>query len=469
MNTNPMNFEDDQAILDLIAAYEASLEQGSEVFFEEKIYLQLIEYYEHEDQPERALQATEYAIRNHSYSSDFYLKKAQLLIDNEQNTQAISILEQANLIFPGEPEIGLLKAEALANMGLHEEALALLNEMKTDASAMTTSNILVCESVIYEIMEEYERTFYALKAALLEHPKNTDALERIWFAVEIAKKYKESIELHQYILEEDPYSHLAWYNLGHSHAYLGNYSEAIEAYEFAFVINEKFEFAYRDCAEICFEIKQYQKALNCYLEIAEHFEPDSELFLSIGQCYQHLENYKTARNYYHRALDLDSMSDEVLFHLGCCYAAEGKWKSAIRAYIQAIRIEKEREEYYAALGEAYTEIGEQVKAETNFKKAIDVAPDQSQYWLQYTSFLIEADRVEEALEVLQEANDYAEGTELLYCRIACLFAINRRQEALYWLGEALEEDFDMHHLLFEVMPDLKQDADVAKLIITYSA
>jgi len=308
---------------------------------------------------------------------------------------------------------------------------------------------------------------YSLKAALFVDPHHREALERIWLCIETTKKYDESVSLHKQLIDLEPYSYLAWYNLGHAQAYLGNYHEAVEAYEYAFIINEKFEFAYRDCAELCFEIKKYRKALRCYLELLEYSGPDTELYCSIGQCHQQLEDYDTARKYYLKALQSDPLNDEMLFHIGECYAEEGRAKNALRYYKKAIQIETNREEYYAAIAEAYFELGDEIKAEAQIKKAIDLAPDQIQYWMQYTGFLIASDRVEDALAVLETAEDYALGAELLYSRIACLFALGRRQEAFYWLGEALLEDFDMHSALFDLMPSLENDGDVISMIADY--
>jgi tetratricopeptide (TPR) repeat protein len=467
MEKTPMNYDDNQGLIDLVAKYETLREQGEEVFWEEKTFLQVIEYYEREHQWSRAIESTDYAIQKYAYSADFYLKKAQLLIEDDQEAEALNVLAAAKIFAPFDPEIDIARAEALARMGLPEEALELLETMKENADKLTLANIYVCEASVYESSEEYEQMYDALRVALRENPRHEEALEQIWLCVETTRKYEESVVLHQEIIEADPYSYLAWYNLGHAQAYLGNYQEAIEAYEYAFLTNENFEFAYRDCAEMCFEIKQYRKALQCYEEMLERFEVDSELYYCIGQCHQQLADYDLARTCYAKALHLDPFNDEILFCIGECYAHAGKWKSAIRAFKKAIDIEDSREEYFAALGEAYFETGETQLAETNFKKAIKLAPDQIQYWMQYTGFLIETDHVEKALATLQKAENYSTGAELLYCRIACLFALDRRQEALYWLGEALEEDFELHEALFEILPSLRQDDAVTTLITSY--
>lgn len=467
MERIPMNYDENQVLIDLVAKYETLREKGEELFWEEQIFLQIIEYYEREHQWSRAIESTDYAIKKYAYSSNFYLKKAQLLIEDDQESEALSVLDAAEVFAPLDPEIGILRAEALARMGLQEEALDLLEGLKKNADRMTLANIYVCEASVHESSEEYEQMYYALRVALRENPRHEEALEQLWLCVETTRKYEESIELHQEIIEADPYSYLAWYNLGHAQAYLGNYNDAIEAYEYAFLIKEDFEFAYRDCAEMCFEVQQYRKALDCFQEVLERFEPDSELYFCIGQCHQQLEDYDQARTFYRKALSLDPLNDEILFSIGECYARSGNWKHAISSFNKAIDIEDCREEYFAALAEAYFETGEFKLAETNFKKAIKLSPDQISYWMQYTGFLIETDQVEKALTTLQKAENYSTGAELRYCRIACLFALERRQEAIYWFGEALDEDFEMHEVLFEILPSLRDDPSVATLLSTY--
>jgi len=390
------------------------------------------------------------------------------LLDSQQEELAMAALDEAEIHSPGNREISLLRSEILASLELFDDALAILEGLKLETDeGKELSNIYLYESLVYESMKSHERRYYALKAALMENPNNQAALKKMWFCTEISKKFKESIALHEKILEDNPFSALAWRNLGAAQAYFCDYEAAVVSYEYAFLIDENFEFAYMDCAEMCFEMSNYRNALQCYQDVLERFEPDYYIFQRIGQCYQNLGNFVIAKTFFEKAIQLEHFNDEAFFYLAQCYAKEESWKKAICFYVKAIRINDKQEEYFSGLAAAYYQLGEYDKAGPFFKEAAEIAPELSQYWIQYASFLMEIDMKEQALEILDEAEEYAVGTELLYCRVACLFSLGHRKEALYLLGDALDEDFSMHESLFSLLPVLEEDTDIQAIIATY--
>ena len=457
-------------ILGLVQEYEAAKRRKETAFFTESDFKALIAYYENEEEYKTALQISEDALVHYAFSAVFYLHKAELQIATNQEKLALQTLNQAALYAPSDAKIELLKAEAFTYLGKYKKATQIIENLKSrHLSQNNWIDLLLTESLIYECNQEYENMFYTVKQVLTETTDNVDALIRFWLAIQLSKKYEESIAVFEDLIERDPYASNAWYHLGQTQAYLGNYEEAIDAFEFAIFSSDRFELAYKDCAELCFEIKAFPRALKWYQDILELFEPDSDLFLRIGQCYQYLEKYTLARTFLTRAMHLDHLNDEVYYHIGACFTKEEKWRSAINALEKALKIEDNREEYYAAIAESYYGNGDLDKAENAFQKAIDILPDESQYWINYSSFLLENDRAQEALNVIKSAEEYIDLPEITYCRIACLFVLGHRQEACYWLSEALCEDFNMHRSLFEWLPELEEDPTVLSLINTYMA
>lgn len=451
----------------LVSAYEAEVEAGEMKFRKEEDLLDLLDYYLEEQLPDQALEIVELGITYFPYSSEFQIRKIRLFLGLGREDLAMIALDESEVFFSGDLDFQLLRAEAFSRMGLFENAHDIIDQLKESASGEDLSELYLAEAVVFESERLFEQMFYSLRSALLEDPANQEALHKMWVCVELGKKYSESISFHENFLNENPYSKGAWYNLGQSYEYFGQYEEAIEAFEFATAIDPSFEFAYRNCAELYFQLKQYDKALENYLDVLRQFEPDQDLLLNIGQCYMELGDLGMARSFFQKALRLDSHNDEVYFYLGECFFREEQFLKASKYYLKAIEIEDRREEYYRSLAECYLFLGKPEKARWYFQEAVEIAPESAQYWVRYARFLMESGDLAEALEVLLEAEEHAVGADLLYCRIACLLSMGRRAEALYWLNEALDEDYDSHQYLFEWKPDLLVDPEIRAIITTF--
>jgi len=454
----------DERIHELVSVYEA---EGLAVFLDPESFQDLIDYYESEEQFEKALSVARLATTHYRFSSDFYVRQVQLLLYTNRSDQAQEILEEALAITPGDFELSLLQAETYIRSGQTKEGLVSLAPFKLQASKEDLSEILLVESLAYERDSDFDHMFYALKAALQASPTNDRALERISLCMEICRKHEEGSTLFRWIIDESPYSQYAWFYLGQAQAYLNHSEEAIEAYEYAFLIDPTFEEAFLEFAELCYENGHFSKALDAYREMAERFGSDSDLLLCIGGCYHSLEKYETARHHLEQAARIDPHNDEIFFKIGECYAAQEKWAKAMSFFKKAIRMHDHCEEYHQALAECAFELDDYKQAEASYAEALEIAPENSQVWLDMAWFLLEMLRSREALDLLEEANETIEDPELQFSYVACLFANGRRKQALQLLSEALADNYAGFSWLFECQPGLRSDNEVNALISLY--
>ncbi len=464
---NQHNFRNEQKTIALISEYEAMSQQGTVGFYEETVFFEIIKHYESTENLDRALEVTNHAILQHRFSPDFYLKKAQILLAQDLPSDALLCLDLAEVYAPAELEVQLMRIEALSSLGRTAAAFAILDVLKQQSNEDDLTHIYFCEALVFEDQEDFDRMFYALRKSVLANPNNRQAVERIWLSVEMSQKYEESVLLHEQLIDSDPYSYIAWYNLGHAHFCLQQYHEAADAFEYAFIINDDFEFAYRDCGEACIKAGDFKRALKCYTEALEHIEPDTDLLTRMGYCQEQEQESVLAKNYYLEAIDMDNYNDLAYFRMGECYFREGNWKTAIGYYRKAIAIDNFKEEYLAALATAYHQTEQDDLALVFFRKSVDTAPEVAQYWVLYATFLLDMGKNQEALEVLEEALLFAGGPELLYGKIACMILLKRKSEALYLLHKALHVNFDRYESMFELVPSLEGDPEIMTMIAAY--
>ena len=451
----------DARIFDLVAAFEAD---SINTFLDPESYHDLIDFYHAEEQFDKALRVAQLAGDQYRFSTDFYGRQAQLLLYTNRAKEAKDILEAGLTFTPGDFELRLLLCETYIHTGHISIGLGLLEDLKPQADQQELSELLLTEASAYEKSANYVQLFHTLCAAIRMDYTNERALERLFLCTDICRMHEEAIVLYQEIIDDNPYHSVAWYYLGHTHSYLRQISEALEAFEFSFLSEPSFEEAYLEFAELNYESGRVENALETYQDILERFGSDSDLLFRMGSCLHQLGQHESARQKLEEAARIEPHNDEVIFRIGQCYAAQERWTSAIAVFNKAIRMRADDESYYLALAEAAFEKEKFELAEQAYNNALDLAPDNSEIWLDLAWFMVEMLRPADALVLLSEARDLVQHPELAYAFVACLFSTGRRQEGLARLSDALEDNFQAYPHLFEWHPLLRMDADVNALL-----
>lgn len=453
----------------LVSEFEEMKRNGTVGFLEKRTFDQLLSFYEEDNKTDQALEVVEFALQQHGYSEEFYLRKAQLLLHRNQASLALECCKQASLFAPGEFDVCIIETETLIKLRRISEAEERLEEARALCSSREDySEVNLLEGMIWEYREDYTRMFRALRRSLRLNIDNDSALERLWVCVEMGQLYSSAAELYRDLLDQDPFHAIIWYNLGHALGNTGDYEGATEAFEFAIAADPEFELVYRELVEIYLEhTKHYKRALELSLELAEMTPADSELLILTGHCYEQLGENEMALACYREAVRLDMTNDEAYFALGECLFNHEEWDTSIEAFQKAVKLNSRNEEYCAALGEAFFQKGEMEEAERCFQKATEIAPDQAEYWTQLATFYIDTAAPHMAVEVLDEASIYSWSAEFLYCKIAALMQCGLRKEALSLLHVALSDSIETHELLFSIEPGLHEDKDVISILRMY--
>jgi len=454
-------------LLSLISEYERQQEVGSNIYLNDREYQQIITYYDAECDFDRALETIDKAIGQFAYRSDFLCLKAKILLKKGFLDDALEEVRKAENISPYESDIQLLKAKILIEQHEYNDAILLIDMLKQKATKSDLEEIYLTESFFYENIQEFDEMFQCLKKALISNPNSEEALNRMNAAVQQSRNFEESILLHKLIVENHPYNHLAWSNLGHAFGNVGEYDKAIDALEYVYIISPEFEQGYLDCAEICVEVQKHDKALDIYQEALEKFGPDFDLLMHIAQCQYALGLVDQAKRSLFEAIELDSYSDESYFLLAKCYMDTEDWISAVKVLRKAIAIEGEVEEYYHALGTSYKMIGENGRAKYYLRKAAIKGCEQSLYWEDYIAYIINSGDYEQALFALEDADRYTFSYKLQYLEAACHIGMTNVKNGLTLLEEALEESFDDCDVLMNLPKEISQHKEVQSIIAYY--
>ena len=457
----------DSALISLVSQFETNFEKGTTDYLSDKVFFKLIGFYELEEEYDKALDVAKLAVEQFKYRSDFYIAMARLLLKVSAVDECIENLAIAQNIAPYENEIIILKAKALAVNGEYDAAFHNLDIMKDAALDGDMLDIYICEAQILAEMSDHCSRFDILKKAIAIAPENNEVLRCFWSATELSKNYIECADLMLTLIDKNPYNSRAWFNYGHAVSFHGEYEKAIDAIEYSFIIDPDFVDGYLDCADLCCQMKDFDKALSIYNDAHSRLGDDNDLLINIAECQLYLNKIKLSKSNLYKAIKQDPYNDEVYYFLGECFSKEEKWYSAINAFHKAIELDENAGEYYLGVARAYVAVEDYNKATVNFHLAVSDGPEQTHFWMEFASFLMKLGCYNEALQILDEAEEYTFGADLLYCRAMANFFIDEKEEGLEYLKEALIEDHSIHTVIFTLAPELEVDSEILSMIKYY--
>ena len=464
---NQLNPEQQSNVKRLIKEYEVMSQKGTVSFHEETVFIDMIDILEEEGKWQKAAKIADAAISQHPFSTDLYLRKAELLLNRNMIDECLVTIDRAELFAPLNVNLRILRAELLTAKGAFEEALSVLDAIKGKTTPVELAEIFSTEAYIYEYLKDFAGMFRSLRRCLLIDPDNIEAYTTLLLLVEKKGYYQESIELHNKLIDINAYNWRAWLNLGFAYRGIEQMQDAIDAFEFVFAIDESCKIAYIEAADLLFDGGSYNRALLIYENAIFNTHADAEIIQKLGYCYEKLKDFKSANTCYQRALEFDLHDADIYFRLGECAKSQGQYAKAIEAYKKALKMDAHREDFHAALADAYFQADELSKALFSFRKAAHLAPENVTYWLHYTYFLLNIGQEKMALRAIEMANLNCGAPEIEYCRVACLYQMGKKSEALYRLGEILQCDFDTHKTLFHWRPELAKNKDMQAVIMSF--
>ncbi len=454
----------------LIDRFENLSQNQADCSFSKAELRLLTDYFEFEKFPDQALEVINYGISKFKNSPELLVRKTRLLIYNFSKNEAISFVNKSLNSCLKPFQVDLLRLEILIAQGQIEMALSVISALKFKyrKTGIILSEVYYLEALAYERVDYFDKSFEALSEVLWVNPNHQDALGKIWMATERSKKSKEGILLNKFLLKKEHYSAISWFNIAHAYYSEDEYEKAIEAFEFCIIINEDFESAYLDLAEVCMLLGMFQKASQNQKIAFERFEiVDLDRIIQFAESLIMSGDFRAARQPLEFGLLMDSADPDLLFLLAETYRLEGKYAKAIQYYESALEVGDDRDDIHKSLGKIYFMMAEFDKAESHYEIAISNDPFHSGYRSELASFYLNIGEVEKCEKLLAESIEDLPDVQLLYHHAGILISMGKVKEGLDALGEALQDDFSLRNEIYEFAPELVGDSKVEAIINFY--
>ena len=467
MKENPYR-QNREEMKELLSQYNNFKSGKKFSFIEEDSFERIIDYFDENDDLSSAVEAVNYAVEQFPYSASLHIKKADLLIATRRYREALALLDKAELLDSNDINLYILKTDAHLALDNQEKAAALLEKAIHVFEGEEKTELLFELADVYDDYEEFDKVFNCLKLILEQDPTNEEALYKICFWTDYTGRNEESIKLHQKIIDEFPYTQLAWFNLGAAFQGLKLYEKSIDAYQYAIAIDEKFDYAYRNLGDAYLRLHKYREAIEVLQKVLELSMPEEVIYEALGHCYEKLKNYAQARFHYRKASHLNSTDSHLYFKIAGTYMNEGHWESAVKNIENAMRINKSQPDYHFALAKCYIQLDRIKDAVIHFSNFIKARPKNANGWKELIKCLYDAEYFEEALEQVFNAQQNTNYKPLFtFYKSAVLFALGKSKEALLQLELVMQKSPALIKQFVELNPSLLQHQSIVELIAGY--
>jgi tetratricopeptide (TPR) repeat protein len=463
MNTDP--YYDKETIKELLKQYENLRIGRAATFLEEDAFEKIIDHFDDLEEFPKALEAAEISLEYFPFSSSLLLRKADVLLSSRKYDNALEVLEKVELLDATDINLYILKTDAYLALDQPERAVEILEQAVGHFEGEEKIELLFELADVYDDYEEFEKVFDCLLLILQEEPTNEEALYKICFWTDFTGRNEESIRLHLSIIDEHPFNELAWFNLAAAYQGVKLYEKAIDAYQYALAIDEKFDYAYRNMGDAYIRLRRYKEAIEALEKVLELSKPEEVIYEAIGHCYDRLKNFAQARFHYRKASHLNAEDSKIFYKIACTYFNEGQWAAAAKQLETALKMNRLQTDYNLLMGECKLHLGQLKEAVVFFSTVVRVKPKNKAGWEALIRCLYGAKYFTEAHEQALAALEHTGNKPLfIYYLSAVLFAMGRTKEALLQLETAIAAAPRLLNKLVALNPAILQHPQVVEAI-----
>lgn len=446
-----------------LSKFESMLKTNKVLFFDSEEFEEIILHYIDTGKTSLAKKALKLALEQHPKSTGLKLVQVEMLVYEDQLDVADKMLNELYAIEPNNEEIYIQKANICSKRDQHEKAVELLKiALKYTDDYADVYNLIGME---YLFMDNLEMAKDSFIKCLEEDIEDQSALYNVVYCFEFLDQNKEAIQyLNQYI-EKNPYSEIAWHQIGRLHYGLKEYEEAIRAFNYATLIDDEFMGAFMEKAKALERLKHYKEAIESYERTIELDDATSYALLRIGKCHERLGNTALAIKYYNETVHEDPLLDKGWIAITDFYVREKNFQKALFYVNKALAIDNQNQMYWKRYATINKQLNFFEEAEFGYRKAVEFGDYQLDTWLFWVDILQFLGEFENAIHTLLQATEYfPEENEIEYRLAGLYFMIQDTTKAKFHLSNGLRLNFDNYILIEDLFPMVWEEKKVQNYI-----
>ncbi len=447
-----MHISDDEEDYNLsLSKFESMLKTNKVLFFDSEEFEEIILHYLDMGKAALAKKALKLALEQHPKSTGLKLVQVEMLVYEDKLEQAEKLLNELYAIEPTNEEIYIQKANIYSKRDNHEKAVELLQiALKYTDDFADVYNLIGME---YLFMDNLELAKDNFMKCLEEDTEDQAALYNVVYCFEFLDQNEDAIVYLNKYIDRNPYSEIAWHQIGRLNYGLKRYEDALRAFEFATLIDDEFLGAFMEKAKALERLKKYEEAIESYTRTIELDDATPYALLRIGKCYEKIGNKVFALKYFNKTVHEDPLLDKGWIAITDFYVRQKKYQKALFYVNKALSIDNQNHLYWKRFATINKELNLFEEAEFGYRKAVEFGDYQLDTWLFWVDILQFLGEFESAIQTLLQASEhFPEEYQVEYRLAGLYFMIHDDKKAKFHLSNGLRLSFKNKTLLEEFFP-----------------
>ncbi|MCK9311307.1 MAG: tetratricopeptide repeat protein [Bacteroidales bacterium] len=450
--------DNDFNVPELVERYERSLSEGRSGYFDVDELEEISDFYQKKGRNKESSEVVEMGLRLHPNSSILLLKRATLYLEIGEARRALQIIDR--LPERNDLDANLVRAEIFMQLDRQDDALKLLHKVMDEESIEKSSLCLDITGILVEAGMHNEALLF-LQEALENDSRNIDLLFEMAYSYEQLGNTQKAILTYHHILEIDPYSGETWFNLGQACFNENLYAEAIEAYDFAIVVNPNDFLSQLQKAHSLFQFGQYLRAADVYREYSLNTEATDLVLVYEGESYEKAGLFEQAMECYQKALDINPENVDACTGMGICLMENDQYSASLVWFEKALRIDQSISETWVYVAEVFVNLEMPEEALMSYKRSLDIDPAQADVLASVGNLYFDAKQYSQALTNYQEAELFDSDLAGLPLFYALVYAkIGDADLAREYLTKAVQADENAQKIYDDIMNDKEEEEPI---------
>jgi tetratricopeptide (TPR) repeat protein len=449
-----------------LSKFESMLKTNSIYFFDLVEFEEIILYYLDIGKHSLAKNAVKLGLEQHPTSVDLKLLQVEIYIFEDKLDKASNALKKIEILEPNNEEVHIQKAAIQTKRGAHTKAIENLKialgfaEDKADVWSLL--------GMEYLYLDDFDNARLNFEKCVVVDVEDYSALYNIVYCFDMEKKHEQAIIFLEAYIDVNPYSEIAWHQLGKQYFVLENYIKALRSFDYAVLIDDLFIGGYVEKAKTLEELGRFEEAIENYSVTLDLDDPTAFVYTRIGKCYQKMNKGDAAISFYKKAVQEDPLLDKSWVLLTNLFYEQKNYRKALYYVSKALAIDEDNSLYWRKYTDINLKLSFFEEAAKGLKKCLSLDDVKLEVYVGLSDILLFLGDYNEALENLLAARGVHKNFADIEYRVAGLWMmLGNEKQGMDHLIYAMKVDFNSHVIVEELFPLVFDNLKVQKLLSNF--